>query len=278
MKNLQTTHYLGLTLIVTAALLSSKIASATHPSAPGITTQGTSLPSGGGIDGQPIGGGGHYDGPGDIVPPCPGCPLPPSQCIMPLGDVCFANECLEVEWVPDYEVCKYPMFSSGGPVWTQGYMLTVGNIIEALQSGDACADEFGNITMCIESPFAVDEVHVFESGMINGYDPAPIDESVTATVCFDGEASIVGWAFNQVSYNYDCEFATVCVTFNADCMQGALMDWYAYGINMDSIWNQWLFYVDFVSCEPCEDTGVGVFIDAWQQGTYKGPGDVVPVD
>jgi hypothetical protein len=278
MKNLLTIHQLALPLTATAILFVSELASATHPSIPGTTITNISPPPGGGTDGQPIGGGGHYEGPGDTVPPCDDCEVPPAQCVMPLGNVCFAEECPELEWVPDAQICKYPVFGGQDLVWAQGYMLTVGDVIEALQSGNACADEFGNITTCIDSPFPVDEAHVFESGMINGYVPSPIDESVTATVCFDGEVSIVGWSFNQVSYNYDCEFATVCITFSADCIQGALMDWYANGTDMGSIWNQWLFYVDFISCEPCEDDGFGFTIEPWQRGVYKGPGDTVPLD
>jgi hypothetical protein len=63
----------------------------------------------------------------------------------------------------------------------------------------------------------------------------------------------IGWSFNQVSYNYDCEMATVSVTFNAACMQQALMDWYVSGADMEEYFNDWLFYVDFISCDPCID-------------------------
>jgi len=195
---------------------------------------------------------------------------------MPLGNLCSALICPELEWIPDDLICKYPVFGGNVPVWSQGFMLTLGDVVEALQSGNACADEYGNITTCIDSPFTVDEVHVFESGMINGYSPAPISESVSATVCFNGNPTVVGWSFNQVSYNYDCEPATVCISFSAECIQAALLDWYNSGTNMADYWGKWLFYVDFISCDPCEEGGYE--IDPWQRGVYKGPGDVVPVD
>jgi|TARA_B100000959_G_scaffold133634_1_gene140083 hypothetical protein len=246
-----TTHIMSLSLGIATSLLAVQLATATPPTA---SVQSISPPSGGKLGGGPIGSGGHYEGPGDTVPPCDGCPVPPVQCEMPLGNLCDAPVCEELDWVADEYLCKFPVFGIyQEPVWTQGFMLTMGDIIEALQSGAACADEYGNITACIDSPFPVDEVHVFESGWINGYAGAPIGESVSATVCFDGTPTIVGWSFDQVSYNYDCELATVCLTFSAECMQSALMDWYASGVDMSSYSNSWLFYVDFISCDPCEE-------------------------
>ena len=231
--------------------LSGQLATASQPT---VSVHSNPPPSGGKLGGGPVGSGGHYEGPGDIVPPCDGCPLPPVQCEMPLGNLCAAPVCQELEWVPDVYQCKYPVFGIyQDPVWSQGFKLTIGEIVDALQSGAACSDGFGNITACVDSPFPVDEVHVFESEWINGYAPAPIEESVTATVCFGGTPTTVGWSFDQVSYNYDCEMATVCETFGAECMQSALMDWYASGADMSSYLDSWLFYVDFISCDPCEE-------------------------
>ncbi len=277
MKITPTTQLLTLPLALSAVYNISTIAAATHPEAPPTVTTITP-PSGGDVDGQPIGGGGHYEGPGDTVPPCDGCTPPPSQCTMSLGYVCNGNECLDLEWGADDYVCKYPQFGfSSTPVVTQGYYLTLGEIIDSMQNGAACIDEYGNVTTRIGSPFPVDEVHVFESGMINGYSPAPIAQSVSATVCFDATPTIIGWSFNQVSYDYDCEFATVTISFNAACLQQALIGWYSSGTNMNDYWNDWLFYVDFVGCDSCEDDGSSFEITPWQKGVYKGPGDTVPL-
>jgi hypothetical protein len=235
-------------------LCSSQLDSATHPSHHSATIQGIAPPSGGDVGGEPIGGGGHYEGPGDTVPPCDTCTPPPSQCTMSLGYVCGGPECNNLDWVADQLVCKYPQFGNTGlRVWSQGCMLTLGDIIDALQNGTACIDEYGNVTTRVDSPFPVDEVHVFESGWINGYEPAPISQSVSATVCFDGTPTIVGWAFNQVAFDYDCELATVSITFSAACMQQALLGWYWNGTDLGSNSDSWLFYVDFISCDPCED-------------------------
>jgi hypothetical protein len=278
MKITTTAQLLVLPLGLGAAIYSAQLAIATNPTSPGVSISATTPPSGGHVGGQIKPGGGHYEGPGDTVPPCDGCSTPPSQCSMPLGYVCGGPECDDLSWQPDYLVCKYPQFgNSSTPVWTQGYALTLGNVIETLQNSTACFDPYGNITTRIDAPFPVDEVHVFESGWINGYIPAPIDQSVSATVCFDGTPTIVGWSFNQVAFDYDCAPATVSITFNASCMQQALMDWYANGTDMGANWDKWLFYVDFVSCDPCEDDGSDFEIDPWERGVYKGPGDTVPL-
>ena len=277
MKLTTTTQLIVLPLGLASIVALSQLAKATHPSQHNVVVTGTQIP-GGGIIGAPIGGGngGHYEGPGDTVPPCPGCPIPPSHCVMPLGFVCGGPECTELEWVPDDRVCKFPRFGfNTDPVWSRGYRLTMGDVIEMLQNGSACADAYGNITTCIDSPFPVDEVHVFESGWINGYQPAPISQSVTATVCWDGMPSVVGWPFNEVAKDYNCEYTTVCISFSAACMQQALMAWYASGADLGSNWDSWLFYVDFLSCDPCEDL---IVVTPFGGGTYAGPGDTVPVD
>ncbi|MDP7008699.1 MAG: hypothetical protein QGI78_03915 [Phycisphaerales bacterium] len=276
MKLSTTTQLIVLPLGFASIVALSQMAIATNPSA---TVTSIPNPSGGHVDGQHTGGG-HYEGPGDTVPPCDGCSVPPEHCVMPLGFLCGGPECSELEWVPDDPVCKYPEYGFGSdPVWSQGYMLTIGDMVELLQTGAACADAYGNITACIDSPFLVDEVHVFESGWINGYQEAPISQSVTSTVCFNGSTSFPGWPFEETTRNYNCEYVTVCVSFSAACMQQALIEWYASGADIIGS-NSWLFYVDFLSCEPCEDDWEfpEPGIEPWQRGVYKGPGDTVPLD
>lgn len=280
MKLTTTTQLIALPLGLASIVALSQFATATHPSNTSFSVDSVPNPGGGHTGSEGHGGGGHYAGPGDTVPPCPGCNVPPEHCVMPLGYLCDSPVCEDLMWTPDDPVCKYPQFGVNvDPLWAQGYMLTIGDMIELLQSGAACADAYGNITTCITSPFPVEEVHVFESGWINGYDPAPISQSVTATVCFDGVTSFPGWPFDEVARNYSCQYTTVCVSFSAACMQQALLEWYSAGADIIGS-DGWLFYIDFISCDPCEDdgNGGGLYIEPWERGVYKGPGDIVPLD
>ena len=274
MKTLQTIQLLTLPLVLSSVYVVSTLADATQDIQANTVTSVTP-PSGGHVGGQPVG---VYIGPGDTVPPCDGCTIPEEQCDMPMGTVCYGPACPYLDWTENEMVCKYTQYGySQTPMWTQGYYLTIGEIVEGLQNGSSCIDQYGNITTRITSPFPVDEVHVFESGIINGYNPSPIEESVSATVCFDGAPAVAGWAFDEIAYDYDCELATVTISFNAACIQEALVAWHAYGTDMNMYQNVWLFYVDFVSCDPCEFDQPNIGVETWQKGVYKGPGDVVPL-
>ena len=97
------------------------------------------------------------------------------------------------------------------------------------------------------------EIHIFESGWINGYyNQAAIQNAVPATVCVGGEVVSIGWAFEELVKAESCEMTDVCITFNAECMIDALLDWAVSGIAPGEWADSWLFAVDFVSCAPCE--------------------------
>lgn len=245
-----TTQLTTLSLGLVACLLSAQLATATPPTA---SIHSIPPPSGGKIGGGPFDNGGQYEGPGDTVPPCGDCAQTSTHCGGEVGYLCDAPVCNDLEWTPDVPGCKYPQFGyNGNRDWSQGYMLTIGDMVDAIQNGTDCFDDLGFITMRISSPFPVGEVHVFESGWINGFEYTPIDHAVNATVCFDGNPTVSDWAFDEVAYDYDCEYATVTVSFHVNCIHTALLLWYLSDTNMDNHQDDWLFYVDFVSCDPCD--------------------------
>ncbi|MCP4759484.1 MAG: hypothetical protein GY894_11650 [Planctomycetes bacterium] len=215
------------------------------------------IPGGGQIDPVPWGNGGTYGGPGDIVPPGAGehtigmctMELPPTGCATdPQCDLGW-------EWTLDDERCVWPRFGpgSGLPHVAQGYMFTIADVVAMLQPGSGCIDWQGNITICVDAPFDVHEVHVFQSGWINGYVPtAAIENAVSTKVCIGGETVMAGWSFEELAEAQNCDFPTVCITFSAECMMAALRDWAASGLDPSQWAGSWLFYVDFVSCTPCD--------------------------
>jgi hypothetical protein len=132
-------------------------------------------------------------------------------------------------------------------------MFTIGDVVAMLQEGANCTDWQGNVTICVEAPFETHEVHVFQSGWINGYLPtAAITDAVSTSVCIGGEIVMAGWSFEELAESRNCDFPTVCITFNVECMAEALRDWAATGLDFSQWAGKWLFYVDFVSCTPCD--------------------------
>jgi hypothetical protein len=230
---------------------------ATSVAGPGFSLQQISVPGGGGIGPIPWGNGGTYEGPGDTVPPGIG-EHTMGMCGMQLPPVvCDATaQCdLGWQWTADSERCVWPRFRPGVglPLLAQGFMLRPDTVIEMLQSGAACLDGFGNITVCVESPFEAHEVHVFQSASINGYSSdAAIDDAVSTAVCIDDELVLAGWSFEELAQARPCDYPTVCITFRAECMIEALRDWADAGVRPDGWGNSWFFYVDFVSCTPCD--------------------------
>ncbi|MBT5584523.1 MAG: hypothetical protein HOJ54_11040 [Phycisphaerae bacterium] len=227
------------------------------PGIPGTTVTSIGTPGGGGVGPIIFGGGGTYGGPGDTVPPGPGnhhigmCTMnfPPNVCDS--GPACN----LGWEWTPDEPRCEWPAFlpSTTEPLYAQGFKLTAGDVLEMLDQGTACVDAYGNITACIQAPFDVHEVHVFQSGWTNGYNQnAAINNAVSTTVCVDGDLLMSGWPFEEVAQARPCDYPIVCISFNAECIAQALQDWAASGTNLDEWSDAWLFYVDFVSCTPCD--------------------------
>jgi hypothetical protein len=226
-------------------------------SLPTVVTAALPIPGGGSVGPIGFGGGGTYEGPGDTVPPGPGngnigiCTmnLPPVVCSgTPSCDSGW-------DWTPDDPRCVWPKFGpfSEDPLYAQGFMLTIGDVLQLFQQGNACIDSYGNITACIMAPIDVHEVHVFQSGWINGYIAnVPIADAVGATVCVDGTLLMSGWSFQEVAQARPCDYPTVCVSFNAECLFEALRDWSESGVDLNQWSNSWLFYVDFVSCMPCE--------------------------
>lgn len=226
-------------------------------SLPSVVLTALPVPGGGGVGPIIVGGGGTYEGPGDTVPPGSGsgdigmCTmnLPPAVCdVDPACDLGW-------DWTPDESRCVWPKFGppTNDPLYAQGFMLTIGDVMEMFDQGAACIDAYGNITACIAAPFDVHEVHVFQSGWINGYNHnAPIDEAVSTTVCVDDDLLMSGWSFEELAQARPCDYPTVCVTFNAQCLFAAMQDWAQSGVDLNAWSNAWLFYVDFVSCMPCE--------------------------
>ena len=213
-------------------------------------------PSGGTVP-IPWGNGGTYEGPGDTVPPGTGGHQI-GMCTMNLPPVvCDAwPQCSEGwEWAPDTPRCVWPQFGPavGAPVLTQGYGLTINTVIGMLENGAECIDQYGNITACVEAPFEVHELHIFQSGWINGYVPdAAIKQAVSPAVCIDHNIQMAGWSFQEIAQSRPCDYPMVCITFNAQCMMQALRDWQSAGIDLSQWGGSWLFYVDFVSCMPCD--------------------------
>jgi hypothetical protein len=220
-----------------------------------LTYSGPALASPGPLPPTIVPSGGVYEGPGDIVPPVDD-EHDIGRCDMPLGLVCTAQDSCDVmDWQPQPLRCTLPALTSSNPepVWARLYTLSIREIVEGLQSGDMCLDEYGNITTCLEAPFPISEVHIFESGWINGYDSqAAIESAVPVTVCVGGEVLSVGWPFEELVKAEACEITTVCLSFSAECMREALLDWALSGLSPFEWSNKWLLAVDFVSCDPCE--------------------------
>ena len=206
--------------------------------------------------------GGAYQGPGDTVPPGDD-DHDIGRCDMPFGLVCQAvDSCPEMDWLPHAPRCTLPALqaSDPDPVWARLYTLSIREVIEGLRSGATCQDEFGNITTCLQTPFPVSEIHVFQSGWINGYNAqAAIQDDVPATVCVGGEVLSIGWAFDELVRAESCDMTEVCITFSAECMTSALLDWAMSDISPGEWADSWLFAVDFVSCASCESDPVDPF-------------------
>ncbi len=223
----------------------------------GVQVSSVAVPGGGGTDPIPWGNGGTYGGPGDTVPPGSGGHQI-GLCTMELPPVVCGGSpsCgLGWEWIPEPVRCVWPRFGPGVgyPLYAEGFKMTIGTMMDLLESGDDCRDALGNITICVDAPFPTHEVHVFESGWINGYDrDAAINDAVSTAVCIDNDIVMAGWAFEEIARASGCTYPTVCITFNAACMEAALQDWAKAGIDLNAWSDAWLFYVDFVSCDPCE--------------------------
>jgi len=213
------------------------------------------VPIGGHIGSIPFGNGGTYEGPGDTVPPGNGNNNI-GMCTMLLPPVvCDATpQCDEGwQWAPEDPRCTWPALPPGTqwPLLAQGFQFTIGDAMDML--GPDCVDWQGNITICLNSPFEVREVHVFQSDWINGHDrTAPIDAAVSTAVCIGDDIVNVGWSFDEIVRGENCEFVQVCITFNAECLRDALLDWQKAGVDLNAWSGKWLFYVDFVSCLECD--------------------------
>ncbi|HCA38836.1 MAG TPA: hypothetical protein DEO92_04050 [Phycisphaerales bacterium] len=252
---------LGTHALATASVMVLGMSMAAHGqlvgSLPGGVVTPLPIPGGGVIGPIIVGGGGTYEGPGDTVPPGSGNGNI-GMCTMNLPPVvCDTDPACDLGWywTPDDPRCVWPKFGppTTDQLYAQGFMLTIGDVMEMFQQGNACIDVYGNITACIAAPFDVHEVHVFQSGWINGYNNnAPIAEAVSTTVCVDGDLLMSGWSFEEIAQARPCDSPAVCVSFNAQCLFAAMQDWSQSGVDLSQWSNAWLFYVDFVSCMPCE--------------------------
>ncbi len=251
-------------IILSAAALAAAnlgalaVAAQSRPIAvPIVQISGIPIPGGGGLVPVPWGNGGTYGGPGDTVPPGPG-EHHIGMCTMSLPPaVCDASPACSLgwEWEPDQPRCVWPQFgpATGYQHYAQGFRMTISTMVDLLENAGSCVDQQGNITICIDAPFPTHEVHVFESGWINGYErTAAIEDAVSTAVCIDGEIVMAGWAFDEIARAAGCTYPQVCITFNAECMWAALQDWAEAGINLDAWGDAWRFYVDFVRCDPCD--------------------------
>ena len=203
--------------------------------------------------------GGPYQGPGDIVPPIDG-EHDIGTCEMTVANPCGTFACSSVQWHPKRKRCTLPSLalSSSEPVWAKAFNITIADMLPLIGENGPCTNASGNITFQVTSPFRVQEVHIFESGWINGHvSNAAISEAVPASVCVNDSVLVTAWPFAELVTAEDCDFATVCITVNAACLRQALIDWLASGLNPQDWLDKWLFTVDFVSCDPCETDLIG---------------------